>query len=104
MAELWRIIRVLPHTTKHPEVTRWEVQAARLNDPFRVRFLATIKGWQAALCDRAREKHLTVAMQVEPTQYGLEIQSVELAGEHVTPAVVVKRNGVIGNAEMFERR
>jgi len=100
---LWIIKRVVPHTTKHPEVTRWEVQAARTCDPFNTQFMSTIKGWHAALCDRAREKDLTVAMQVEDKGYGLQIESVELAGEH-RPLSVVKRNGVIGTAEMFERR
>ncbi len=99
----WIIKRVVPHTTKHPSVTRWEVQAARVGDPFRVRFLTTISGLRASLCDRAREKDLTVAMTVTQTPYGLEILSVELAGD-VKSEIVQKRNGVIGTAEMFERR
>ena len=101
--EHWTIRRVVPHTTKHPGLTRWEVQAARCCDPFNLQFLTTLKPWIAALCDRAREQRRTVSMQVERTKNGQEIESVELAGD-VKPEIVVKRNGVIGTAEMFERR
>ncbi len=101
--EYWTISRVVPHTTSHPGLTRWEVQAARMCNPFRLQFLTTLKPLVAALCDRAREQHLTVAMSVERTKNGQEIRAVELAGD-MKPAMVVKRDGVIGDAEMFERR
>ena len=101
--EHWTIRRVVPHSTKHQGLTRWEVQAARTCDPFSLQFLTTLKPLIASLCDRAREQNLTVAMAIERTKNGQEIRTVELAGE-VKPAMVVKRDGVIGDAEMFERR
>ena len=100
---LWIIKRVVPHTTKHVGLLRWEVQASRTCDPFNLQFLTTLSQLKASLCDRACEKDLTVKMDVERTKNGLEIQSVELADRfHQTPEPSARV--VIGAAELFERR
>jgi hypothetical protein len=96
--ELFYIKQVYSHSTRTPEVTRWEILASRVVDPFRTRFLSTISNLRASACQRAKELDQPIGLSVEHTQYGDEITSVDMA------APPEARGRVISHAEFFERR
>jgi hypothetical protein len=96
--ELWRILKMYPHVTSNPQVTRWEIHAARVIDPFRRRFLHTISDLRAEACRQALELRQPIGLSVSPTAYGDEITSADM---EAGPA---PRGQVISAAEFFERR
>jgi hypothetical protein len=96
--ELFYIKRVIPHRTKNPAVTRWEVIAVRVVDPFNSRWLCTISDLRAAACQRAHDVDQPIGLSVDRTVYGEEITSVDMA------APPAPRGQVISHAEFEARR
>jgi hypothetical protein len=96
--DLFYIKRVIPHQTKNPAVTRWEILASRVVDPFHTRFLCTVSDLRASACQLAHDADQPIGLSVDRTAYGEEITSVDMA------APPAPRGQVISAGEFFERR